>query len=174
MRLAGSLCLLALALAAFVAAGCGGQTATTPSVGSVSTPATRVVAATPTGYLSDADVDRVLGNSFRAGLQRLGVMQQPRDLAVDRGQPVPTGQLRDVACAPAAARPASGTWHWSCDVRWVTTWGRAQDTHYDVGLDDHGCLGAAATPARPQVRDNTQAAFFEDPLNSLFAVRAGC
>jgi hypothetical protein len=174
MRLAGPPCLIAFASAALVAAGCGGETATTPSVGSVTSPATRVASTGPAGYLPAGDVDRVVGNSFRAGLQRLGVMQQPRDLAVDRGQPVPTGQLRDVACSPAGSKPAAGTWHWSCDVRWVTTWGRAQDTRYDVGLDEHGCLGAAATPARPQVRDNTQAAFSEDPLNALFAVREGC
>jgi hypothetical protein len=164
MRLAGPLCLIALASAALVAAGCGGETATTPPA----------ALARPSGYLPGADVDRVLGNSFRSGLQRLGVMQQPLDAAVDRGQPVPTGQLRDVRCAPAASKPASGIWHWTCTVRWATTFGRAQSTRYDVGLSDRGCLGAAAVPPRPQVRDNTQAAVAEDPLNALFGVRAGC
>lgn len=101
-------------------------------------------------------------------------MQQPLDAAVDRGQPVPTGQLRAVRCVPATSEPASGTWHWTCTVRWATTFGRAQRTRYDVGLSDRGCLGAAAVPPRPQVRDNTQAAVAEDPLNALFGVRAGC
>jgi len=172
MHSAGPLRLLALAPVALLAAGCGGHTATTPSVGSVA--AASAASARPIGYLPAADVERVLGNSFRAGLGRLGVMQQPLDAAADRGQPVPTGQLRAVACGPATPRPASGMWHWDCDVRWATMYGRAQRTRYDVGLSDHGCLGAGAVPARPQVRDNTQAALSEDPLNALFGVRAGC
>lgn len=167
------MCLLALAPAALVAAGCGGESATTPSVGAVPA-ATVAMSVVSAGYLPSDEVDRVLGNSFRAALRRLGAMQQPPDDGVDRGQPVPTGQLRDVRCAPADARPASGTWHWSCRVRWATTFGDPVRTRYDVGLDDRGCLGAAAVPARPQVRDATAGAFSEDPLNALFGVRAGC
>ncbi len=59
-------------------------------------------------------------------------------------------------------------------MRWATLYGAGQRIRYDVGVSDRGCLGAAAVPARPQVRDNTAASYSEDPLNALFGARAGC
>ena len=82
------------------------------------------------GYLAAADLERQLGNAFRKGLYRLAVMSQKTEDAMDLGQRLPTGLLRDVSCdvGAAAAERAGGPWSWTCKVSWRSVEGRAQRT----------------------------------------------
>jgi hypothetical protein len=117
----------------------------------------------------------VLGNGFRAGLDRLAVMSQPPDDASDLGQSLPTGLLDRVSCAAAAPRPAGrAPWPWRCTVRWETARGRARRTGYAVRVTAAGCYSAGADPALPPHRDPTIQTYSEHPLNTLVSVRAGC
>ena len=127
------------------------------------------------GYLSSADLERDLGNGFRAGLDRLAVMDQPRDDASDLGQERPAGLLDRVTCEQAAARPAKAEpWSWRCTVRWQTAAGNAKATRYAVRLFPTRCFAAGATPALPPHRDPTIATYAEHPLNTVISVKKGC
>jgi hypothetical protein len=155
-----------LLLAAAPIAGCGGgsHAATTSS------------APRPTGgYLAADDLERQLGNAFRHGLYRLAVMSQKSDDAMDLGQRLPTGLVRGVICGSAAGRPGDGgVWSWSCDVRWKSVEGQAQDTRYDVRLTRGACFAAGAAPRREPRYDATIRTYAEDPLNALASARRGC
>jgi hypothetical protein len=127
------------------------------------------------GYLGAADLQRDLGNGFRAGLDRLAVMEQPRDDASDLGQERPTGLLDRVTCEPAAGKPAKPeAWPWRCTVRWQTSAGRAKTTRYAVRLFPTRCFAAGATPALPPRRDPAIASYSEHPLNTVISVKKGC
>jgi hypothetical protein len=155
-----------LLLAAPVLAGCGGGShAGQPS--SVPRPSG--------GYLAAGDLERQLGNAFRHGLYRLAVMSQKSEDAMDLGQRLPTGLVREVHCRSSAAQPASGgAWAWSCDVRWKSVEDRAQDTRYDVRLTRGACFAAGAAPRRQPRYDVTIRTYAEDPLNALASARRGC
>jgi hypothetical protein len=156
----------ALLLAAPLLAGCGGGA----HAGSTASSAPR-----PTGgYIAGADLERQLGNAFRQGLYRLAVMSQKSDDAMDLGQRLPTGLLREVRCTSAAARPSVGAWAWSCDVRWKTVEGGAQRTRYAVRLTRGECFAAGAAPRRQPLYDATIRTYGEDPLNALGSPRRGC
>jgi len=138
------------------------------------------VASTPSaptpvgGYLAAADLERQLGNSFRHGLYRLAVMSQKSEDAMDLGQRLPTGLLRDVHCTSGAARPSGGVWPWSCHVRWKTVEGHAQRTRYAVRMTRGECFAAGAAPRRQPRYDATIRTYGEDPLNALATTRRGC
>src|SRR4051812_24162027 len=153
--------------AVLLAAGCGGgghHSAT------ASTPPRRAV-----GYLTAGELRRDLGNGFRAGLDRLAVMDQPVDDATDLGQDLPTGLLDRVACSAAAPKPANPQpWPWSCTVKWKTAGGRARSTRYAVRLFPTRCFAAGADPALPNHRDPTIGSFAEHPLNTVVSVKRGC
>jgi hypothetical protein len=102
-------------------------------------------------------------------------MSQTSEDAVDLGQRLPTGLIREVRCRSAAAQPgAGGAWAWSCDVRWKSVEGRAQDTRYDVRLTRGACFAAGAAPRRQPRYDVTIRTYAEDPLNALASARRGC
>jgi hypothetical protein len=146
--------------------GCGGahRGAAAP------TPAPRAA-----GYLTASELQRDLGNGFRAGLDRLAVMDQPRDDASDLGQERPTGLLDRVTCEPAGAKPAKAQpWPWRCTVRWQTAAGRAKTTRYAVRLFPTRCFAAGASPALPPHRDPTIESYAEHPLNTVISVKKGC
>jgi hypothetical protein len=173
----GIVAVAALALVALTGAGCGSAGRTTASLATSTSPVVAAVAAAPTtaSFLPADDVDRKIANGFRVALDRLGVMTQPPDQGVDVGQPVPTGQLRDVRCFATAARPRSAVpWRWGCRVRWAPLTGEVLTTRYAVRLQPGGCFTAGAQPARPQVRDSTAGTFSEDPLNTIVGVGKGC
>jgi len=158
--------LLGVILAAVCAAGCGG--------GSGSSEATT---APPTdgAYLSAQDLQRDLGNGFRAGLSRLAVMQQRGDDATDLGQPLTPGLLDHVRCGADGARPASPRpWTWNCMVSWQTAAGAPQRTRYSVRLTPGGCFSAGASPQRPSRYDPTIRAYSEDPLNAVVSSDPHC
>jgi hypothetical protein len=159
------LALTALLLAAPVVSGCGGEGR------AVSRTSPRPAG----GYIADSDLERQLGNAFRKGLYRLAVMRQRSDEARDLGQPVPTGLLRGVRCAPNAPRPGgAAVWRWNCEVRWKSVERRAQRTQYVVRLRPGECFAAGATPTRKPRYDATIRSFSEDPLNVLGSLRPGC
>jgi hypothetical protein len=108
-----------------------------------------------------------LGNGFRTALDRLAVLDQPRDGASDLGQDLPSGLLRDVRCTPGV--PAM-----RCRVRWETLRGTPQTTHYRVRVLPGGCFAAAATPRLAPHYDPTIATYSEHPLNAITSVRKGC
>jgi hypothetical protein len=146
-------------------AGCGGQGHTA----SKDTP--RAVG----GYLAGSDLERQLGNAFRKGLYRLAVMSQRTEDAMDLGQALPTGLVRDVRCEAAAPRPSGGgPWAWSCGVSWHSVEGRAERTRYTVRLAPGECFGAGATPHRAPRYDATIRTYSEDPLNAFGSARPGC
>jgi hypothetical protein len=156
-----------LLLAAPVLAGCGG--------GSPAAPANASTAHPTGGYLAATDLERQLGSAFRHGLYRLAVMSQKSEDALDLGQPLPTGLLREVHCESAAPRPSGGAaWPWICDVRWKTVEGRAQRTRYSVRLTRGDCFAAGAAPRRQPRYDATIRTYGEDPLNALGTLRRGC
>ncbi|MCW3003276.1 MAG: hypothetical protein JWQ20_2574 [Conexibacter sp.] len=162
--------LLAITLAATglaALAGCGdGQV--------VANSATRATAPAPI-HLGRHELALGLGNGFRAALDRLAVLQQPRDGAADLGQDLPAGLLRDVRCATSAARPAGAQpWPWRCDVRWETTRGTPKSTAYAVRLLATGCFAAGATPRLHTRFDPTINTYAEHPLNTITSVRKGC
>jgi hypothetical protein len=116
-----------------------------------------------------------LGTAFRTGLYRLAVMSQQTEDAMDLGQRLPAGLVREVRCASTAARPGGdGVWTWGCDVRWKSVAGRAQRTRYDVRLTRGGCFAAGAAPRRQPHYDSTIRTYAEDPLNALVSARRGC
>jgi hypothetical protein len=163
LRALGAIALLLLA--APVLAGCGGgshagRTSSAPQPSG--------------GYLAAGDLERQLGNAFRHGLYRLAVMSQKSDDAMDLGQRLPTGLVRGVHCSSSAAAPAGGAWTWSCDVRWNSVEGRAQDTRYAVRLTRGDCFAAGAAPRREPRYDATIRTYAEDPLNALASARRGC
>ncbi len=127
------------------------------------------------GYLGAAELQRDLGNGFRAGLDRLAVLEQPRDDASDLGQERPTGLLDRVTCEQAGAKPVKAEpWPWRCTVRWQTAAGRARTTRYAVRLFPTRCFAAGADPALPPHRDPTIASYSEHPLNTVISVKKGC
>jgi hypothetical protein len=116
-----------------------------------------------------------LGNAFSAGLYRLAVMSQPSDGATDLGQPLPTGLLDRVTCAPAAAgNDAAGTEITHCSVRWRTQRGDPRRTNYRVRLYADGCFDASARPSLPPHIDPTIEGYSEHPLNVLVGAEKGC
>jgi len=130
----------ALLLAVPVVSGCGGEGRAASE---------RTTARPAGGYLAASDLERQLGNAFRKGLYRLAVMTQRSDEARDLGQPLPTGLLRGVRCAPKIAPPTAGrAWGWSCSVAWRTVEGRTAQTRYLVRLQPGKCFAAGATPHR--------------------------
>jgi hypothetical protein len=147
-----------------LAAGCGGGHA-----------APRATAARPAAFLGADELQRDLGNGFRAGLDRLAVMDQPVDDATNLGQDLPTGLLDRVSCNAAGPRPAKAApWPWCCTVRWETAGGRARSTRYAVRLFPTRCFAAGADPALPAHRDPTIKTFAEHPLNTVISVKPGC
>ena len=153
------------ALLLLVLAGCGGA-----HHGAAATPPARAVS-----YLGAAELERDLGNGFRAGLDRLAVMEQPRDDASDLGQERPSGLLDRVTCEQAQAKPAkSQPWPWRCTVRWQTTAGHAKTIRYAVRLFPTRCFAAGATPALTPHRDPTIESYSEHPLNTVISVKKGC
>ena len=127
------------------------------------------------GYLAAADLERQLGNAFRRGLYRLAVMSQRTEDAMDLGQRLPTGLLREVSCDSAAPRPGGGgPWAWTCAVSWRSVEGRAQRTRYAVLLRPGQCFAAGATPHRGARYDSTIRTYSADPLDALGSVRRGC
>jgi hypothetical protein len=126
-------------------------------------------------FLSAAALQRALGNGFRVGLERVAVMSQTGDEAVDLGQDLPTGLLDRVRCAPAAPRPSgAAVWRWGCDVSWQTVDGRPRRTRYVVRERPNGCFSAGARPRYPDRYDPTIRTFSEDPLNAIVSARRGC
>jgi hypothetical protein len=160
--------LLATALCALVLAGaaaCGdARDAAVPARAAAVAPATPVSAP---AALDRHAVALQLGNGFRTALDRLAVLDQPRDGASDLGQDLPSGLLRDVRCTPAG--PAM-----RCRVRWETLRGAPQITRYRVRLLPGGCFAAAATPRLEPHYDPTIATYSEHPLNAITSVRKGC
>ncbi len=155
-------------LFALLAAGCGGG-------GHRSAVAATASAPQGAGYLTEGELRRDLGNGFRAGLDRLAVMDQPVDDATDLGQELPTGLLERVSCSQAGPKPAGAEpWPWSCTVKWTTAAGRARTTRYAVRLFATRCFAAGADPALPAHRDPTIGSFAEHPLNTVVSVKRGC
>jgi hypothetical protein len=138
--------------------------------------ATPVNAAATPRYLARHALALQLGNGFRAGLDRLAVMDQPREGATDLGQELPSGLLRDVSCASAGARPAAtaASWPWRCRVRWETLRGTPKTTNYAVRLLPTGCFAAGATPRLQPHLDPTIKTYAEHPLNAVASFRKGC
>ena len=136
------------------------------------TPPPRATAASATPVSAPTGLDRhavalQLGNGFRTALDRLAVLDQPRDGASDLGQDLPSGLLRDVRCTPGV--PAL-----RCRVRWETLRGTPQTTRYRVRLLPGGCFAAAATRRLKPHYDPTIATYSEHPLNAITSVRKGC
>jgi hypothetical protein len=157
-------------LAALLAAGCGGGGHHPATAANATASAPRAA-----GYLTAGELRRDLGNGFRAGLDKLAVMDQPVDDATELGQALPTGLLHGVSCSPAAPRPAGAQpWQWSCSVKWKTAGGRARTTRYAVRLFPTRCFAAGADPALPAHRDPTIGSFAEHPLNTVVSVKRGC
>lgn len=127
------------------------------------------------GYLAAADLERQLGNAFRKGLYRLAVMSQKTEDAMDLGQRLPTGLLRDVSCDAQGPRPGGGgPWAWTCKVSWRSVESRSEHTTYAVKLRRGLCFAAGATPSRGVRYDATIRTYSADPLDALGSVRRGC
>jgi hypothetical protein len=102
-------------------------------------------------------------------------MSQRTEDAMDLGQRLPTGLLRDVSCDAGGPAPGGGrAWGWTCKVSWRTAEGRPQGTTYAVRLRRGQCFAAGATPARGARYDSTIRTYSEDPLNAFGSVRPGC
>ena len=138
-----------------VAAGCGGG-------GDEDQPAGNVPA--DPGTIARAEVQRQVGTAFADGLDRLAVMNQPRDEAADLGQDVPKGLLSAVACPSPE----------SCTVRWRTVKGQSRSTAYRIRAFRGACLTAAADPSLPNTWDATLKTTAENPLNTLIGTGQGC
>jgi hypothetical protein len=159
-------------LAAIAAAGCGGDNATTLTATSASFQRAPIK---PTGaYMTTGALTLGVANSFRSGLDRLAVLTQKGDDAVDLGQSLPTGVLDRVRCAPTGARPVNGSWAWACTVRWRSAVHRPQTTRYRISVAPAGCFNAYATPPRDARFDPTIRAYSEDPLNRFGSYKPGC
>jgi hypothetical protein len=151
-----------------LAAGCGGGAKET-SAPTTAHPAARG------DYLSAGELEVQVGNSFRRGLYRLAVMSQAEDDAKDLGQPLPTGTVDRVHCAPAASRPdGAAPWQWRCRVRWRSAAGHRQLTRYTLRVTPPGCFSAGAVPRRGARYDSTIRSYAEDPLDALVSARRGC
>ena len=102
-------------------------------------------------------------------------MSQRTEDAMDLGQRLPTGLLRDVGCDSAGPRPGGGgPWSWTCKVSWRSVEGRPQRTTYAVLLRPGECFAAGATPHRGVRYDSTIRTYSADPLDALGSVRRGC
>ncbi|HMJ34207.1 MAG TPA: hypothetical protein VK501_09835 [Baekduia sp.] len=157
--------LAALCLPALAACG-DAQDGRGDTAAAAAAPATPVSAPAPV-RLDGHELALQLGNGFRAALDRLAVLQQPREGATDLGQDLPTGLLRDVRCSAASGG-------YRCRVRWETLRGTPQRTDYAVRVLKGGCFAAGATPRmRPQY-DPTIATYTEHPLNAVASLRKGC
>jgi hypothetical protein len=137
------------------AAGCGGDA-------DAQQPPDNVPVAPAT--IPRADVQRQLGTAFADGLERLAVMNQPRDDAADLGQDLPTGLLSRVACPDPGA----------CTVHWRTVDGKPRVTAYRIRAFQGACLTAAADPPLPNTWDSSIKTTAENPLNSLVGTGQGC
>lgn len=139
-------------------------------------PATaRTAAPRAARYLDRHALALALGNGFRAQLDQLAVMQQPREGATDLGQDLPAGLVRDVSCTPDGTRPAGAApWSWRCRVRWETVAGALKTTNYVVQSLPTGCFAAGARPRLADVKDPTIASYSEHPLNTVTSQRRGC
>jgi hypothetical protein len=127
------------------------------------------------GYLAAPDLERQLANAFRQGLYRLAVMSQRTEDAMDLGQRLPTGLLRDVSCDSAGPRPGGGgPWSWTCKVSWRSVGRRPQRTTYAVLLRPGACFAAGAAPHRAPRYDSTIRTYSADPLDALGSARRGC
>lgn len=156
--LRGTAVLFTVVLATVVTA-CGGSD-------DARAPAASAQARGAAAVLSRSALQVRLGNAFRAGLYGLAVMSQPEDKATDLGQPLPTGKLRSVDCAPAGDG-ATGARAWGCTVAWKTVTGSSRRTRYSVRLTDRSCYDAAAAPPLASVLDATIGAMAEHPLNTF-------
>lgn len=136
----------------------------------------KTAAAQPATYLPALphDLERELGSTFSAGLDRLAVMTQPTDDASDLGQSLPTGTLRSVRCTSATKKPAGTPWDWDCDVKWRTVNDKPKSTSYRAQVTGKGCVYANADPPLDQVHDATTNAPAEHPLSILTVPKAGC
>jgi hypothetical protein len=164
--------LAALALPAVAACGVAGDAAAPRD-------AVTAASATPVSAPAAPALDRhalalQLGNGFRVALDRLAVLQQPRDGATDLGQALPAGLLRDVRCVATRPRAAAHAPAYGCRVRWESLRGTPQTTEYAVRLMGDGCFAAAATPRLDPQYDPTIATYSEHPLNAITSVRKGC
>jgi hypothetical protein len=145
----------AIAAASAGAAACGG--------GDADAQPPNNVPADP-GTIPRAEVQRQVGTAFAEGLERLAVMNQPRDDAADLGQDLPSGLLRGVVCPSAT----------SCTVRWRTVDGEPRTTAYRIRAFQGACLTAAAEPPLPDTWDASIKTTAENPLNSLIGTGEGC
>lgn len=157
LRRAAALSLVVLA-ATLTACGDGTDDTRAPAAASPGTGAA--------GYLARSALQVRLGNAFRSGLYRLAVMSQAEDKAIDLGQPLPTGKLGSVDCAPAGG-PVTTARAWGCTVAWKTVTGASRHTRYRVRLTDRACYDAAAAPQFPALLDATIGAMAEHPLNTF-------
>ena len=154
-------------IAVLLVAGCGGGAKHT---------STRTAARPAAGgdYLSTGELEVQVGNSFRRGLYRLAVMSQAEDDAKDLGQPLPTGTVDGVHCAPASRPDGAAPWQWRCRVRWRSAAGHRQLTRYTLRVTPPGCFSAGAVPRRGARYDSTIRSYVEDPLDALVSARRGC
>ncbi|MDX6687172.1 MAG: hypothetical protein QOF86_3300 [Baekduia sp.] len=172
--------LAALALPALAACGQARQDHSGARAGAATVPGATPVAADARRYLDRHALALGLGNGFRAGLDRLAVLQQPPEGATDLGQDLPAGLLRDVRCAPAGPAPAAGStgtaaaWTWRCRVRWETVAGVPKTTSYAARSLPSGCFGAAASPRLRDVLDPTIKTYTQHPLDTIVSLRRGC
>ena len=157
--------LLAVLVCSVLVAGCGGQDAQSDSA-----------AAQPVAYVSGGapSIERQLGNTFRAALDRLAVMSQTTDDAADMGQQLPAGTLEGMNCEPNGPKPSGGIWKWSCSADSKSVNGKAKRIKYRVQVTGKGCIYAQADPAMRQIPDATIHAPAENPLSSLVVPIKGC
>ncbi|EHN11849.1 hypothetical protein PAI11_12670 [Patulibacter medicamentivorans] len=160
MRRSGAAPVIAAILVAALA-GCGSDD------GATTTTAARPRAAVGPS-LDRLGLERALSNGVRAGLYRVAVMSQHSDDAKDLGQPLPTGVVDGVRCAPGGAGATR------CVVRWRTVDRARRRTAYRVRLRPGGCFVAAADPARDTIYDATIRSYAEDPLNVIQTVGRRC
>lgn len=161
--------LLAAAALALAAAGCGDDA----SARKTSDVRRTIDANGPARFLGAADLQRQLGNRFRAGLYRLAVLTQTTEDAADLGQSLPTGVVDATTCRPTG--PGSATVRpWSCTVRWTTVDEQPRVTRYRVGVTRPGCFLATAHPHLRAVHDATIHAETEHPLGFLASTVKGC
>ena len=127
------------------------------------------------GYLAAADLERQLGNAFRKGLYRLAVMSQRTEDAMDLGQRLPTGLLRDVSCDSAGPRPGGGG-AVGVDVQGLVAQRRGPRAAHDVRRAPaaRSVLRGGRDAAPRRRYDSTIRTYSADPLDALGSVRRGC
>ena len=129
------------------------------------------------GYLAAPDLERQLGNAFRKGLYRLAVMSQRTEDAMDLGQRLPTGLLRDVSCDVGRGRGRAAA-------------ARGRGRARSPGAASRGARSARRTRCSLRARrsasrraprrtasaryDSTIRTYSADPLDALGSVRRGC